>query len=73
MMIFAESCFRFCYLLSLIVGHNFIISLWANTFTNLCVQQWFYFVPSVCAGNKNAERLSVEIEMVHKRKMSSVD
>lgn len=31
------------YLMFLIGGYNFMISLWANTFTDLCVQQWLSF------------------------------
>lgn len=42
------------YLLSLIVDHNSIISLWANTFTDLCVQQW------------HSSHCVQRIEMVHK-------
>lgn len=73
-MICAESCFCFGYLFSLIVGHNFTISLWASTFTDLCVSNnGFLFAAFVCAGKEMAAGLSVGVEMVHKRKMSSVD
>lgn len=49
------------YLMFLIGGYNFMISLWVNTFTDLCIKQWLSFL------------LLWRIEMVHKMKMSSVD